>query len=79
MRYAASETLGTVTGPDGKHYDLEFYGEDEGAAVVSGPLRIGGSGGLAVEGAEVHREPASSPEDARTKLKAWMRSMRWTG
>jgi hypothetical protein len=69
MKYPPSERLGNVTAPDGKVYDLNFYGENEGAAVIGGPLRF--DGGHLAEVPEVVRVPAESAEDAREKLLAW--------
>jgi hypothetical protein len=81
MKYLDDELLGTVTGPDGKKYEAEFYGQNERAAVISGPFRtVGVSGGVGLlqEMPEVCRLPAVSPADARQKLGAWMREGGWS-
>lgn len=59
MKYPKSEQLGWVKGPDGGSYALHFYGENEGAAVITGPSVVGG--GTMREVPEVHREPAQDP------------------
>lgn len=70
MKYPKSVYLGSTSGPDGQRYRLDFYGEDEGAAVVSGPTMTG-SHGMTKLG-EVHREPAATADEARAKLNAWI-------
>ena len=74
-KFPDSQALGLVRGSDGMNYTLHFYGENEGAAVITGPsaptsLRLR-------EVPEVHREPASDATDARTKLDAWRRTNGW--
>jgi len=63
MNYPKSEHLGMSTSPDGAEYSLHFYGENEGAAVVTGPIPR--NAGRLVRVAEVHREPATDAADAR--------------
>jgi hypothetical protein len=41
MTYPDSQNLGLTTSPDGSIYSLHFYGEEEGAAVVTGTLPVG--------------------------------------
>jgi hypothetical protein len=72
MKFPQTKTLGWVKGLDGEKYTLTFYGENEGAAVITGPLLVGGGEMRKVP--EVHREPAHDPVDARTKLDAWRRA-----
>ena len=76
MKFPKSEHLGTATAPDGAEYRCEFYGEDEGAAVVVGPRPPSGTGMQSLP--EVHREPATSASDALIKLRAWRRERGWT-
>lgn len=74
MKFPESERVGTATASDGSVYVLDFYGEDEGAAVVTGPSQVGAG---MVEMPEIHREDASSADDARAKLTAWSRAKGW--
>lgn len=76
MKFPKSEHLGVAQTSDGKRYTLTFYGEDEGAAVVSGPSPEPGDG--IVEVPEIHREPAADATEARAKLAAWTRTRGWT-
>jgi hypothetical protein len=76
VKYPKSESMSTVKGPDGRDYRLAFYGENEGAAVVCGPVPP--STGRLYETPEVHREPAADADDARTKLAAWLHTAGWT-
>ena len=75
MKFPASKHLGHVLSPTGATYSLHFYGEDEGAAVVAGPVPFGGGKLVAIP--EVHREPATNADDARAKLTAWRRVSGW--
>jgi hypothetical protein len=61
---------------DGNSYALEFYGENEMAAVVAGPTPTAGQGVKQVP--ELHREPASSSDDAWAKLDAWVKARGWS-
>ena len=72
VNHPKSKLLDLVRGPDGLEYRLLFYGESELAAVVCAPP----SGALG-ETKEVHREPATSAEEAHEKLKAWMKREGW--
>jgi hypothetical protein len=76
MQFPKSEHLGTVKGPDGRDYRLEFYGENEGAAVINGPAPPPNTGRM-LPVPEVHREDAKDTDDARTKLEAWLRAVGW--
>jgi hypothetical protein len=60
--YPKTERLGLVTGPDRRDYSLYFYGENEGAAVVTGPSPID-PGEMALV-PEVHRTYARDEHDA---------------
>jgi len=71
MRFPRSESLGHVRNEEGDLLHLYFYGEDEGAAVVTGPIPE--NTGRMVAVAEVHREPATDAADARCKLDAVLR------
>lgn len=75
MKYDASKEIGRNVAPDGEEYTLEFYGEDEGAAVVTGPVPKNQT--RLTESPEVHREPATSAADAEMKLRAWVRERGW--
>ena len=77
MNYPKSEHLGFTKGPDDKWYGLHFYGENEGAAVITGPSPEPGEGLRQVP--EVHREPAVDAADAGRKLVAWQVTSGWTG
>jgi len=76
-KYPQSEHLGRVAGPDGRLYSQHFYGEDEGAAVITGPSPIAGLMGRLYEVPELYREPAESADDAREKLRLWRRANGW--
>ncbi len=75
MKYPASERVGMATAPDGGHYALDFHGEDEGAAVVSGPVPSGQIGSRELP--EVYRVLAISAEDARAQLSLWCDGKGW--
>jgi hypothetical protein len=75
MRYPPSEQIGLRTAPDGSDYNLRFYGENEGAAVITGPIRR--NVGRMVEVPEIHREHASDAADARRKLESWCNAQGW--
>lgn len=75
MDYPASKHLGAASDPEGRTYNLEFYGENEGAAVVGGPIIFGGAELHHVP--EVHREPAKDADEAREKLAAWTSAKGW--
>ncbi len=75
MVFPPSERLEIVTGPDGQLYNLDFWGENEGRAVISGPKPIGGTKLRMVP--EVYSEPADSPVDARIKLNAFRCQFGW--
>lgn len=72
MKFPESQRLGLVQGPDGLSYSLHFFGENEGAAVIVGPIVH-----ALEEVPEIHREPASDAKDARAKLEAWRRANGW--
>ena len=78
MKHANSEFLSKVTGPDGRDYHLHFYGEDEGAAVLVGPVSPPNTPGGLREVSEVHRQHAGSAAEARAKLRDWLRASGWT-
>jgi hypothetical protein len=61
---------------DGQSYSLHFCGENEGAATITGPVPT--FEGKLVAVPEVHREPATDPADALTKLAAWISAKGWT-
>jgi len=69
MKYPPSKNLGTIE-KDGRTYTLHFFGENEGAAVVTIPNGQPVPGGGMVETREVHREGAKDADDARAKLTA---------
>jgi hypothetical protein len=71
MRYPKREVLESFRLSDGKEFTCWFYGENEGAAVITGPTPPPGSGMKQVS--ERCREDATDPEDARRKLRAWRR------
>ncbi len=75
MKFPESEGLGFATGADGKRYHMDFYGEDEGAAVIIGPVES--NTGVLNEYPEVHREDATDADDAFAKLSAWMKTNGW--
>lgn len=75
MKYPGSEMLAIVTASDGSEYVLDFYGENEGAAVICGPRPPDVSQWAQVP--EVHREPAKDAGDARAKLRAWCAAKGW--
>jgi hypothetical protein len=75
MKFPKSEPLGVTKSPDGQSYSLHFCGENEGAATITGPVPT--FEGKLVAVPEVHREPATDPVDARTKLAAWIRAKGW--
>ena len=74
-RFPRSEYLALIKGPDGQNYSCHFYGENEGAAVITGPIPVGGDRLHRVP--EVHREPASDPQDAAKKLNVWRKANGW--
>ncbi len=65
MLFPRSESLGHVRNNADALFHLHFYGEDEGAAVITGPIPEN-TGRL--EFAEVYRESALDAADARAKL-----------
>jgi hypothetical protein len=75
MRYPKSEDVGIALDPDGKQYILEFYGENEGAAVVKGSRTLNSDRMTVVS--EIYRESAIDAADARQKLHAWARVRGW--
>ena len=74
MRYPPTQNLGLAVGPDGRNYSLHFYGEDEGAAVITGPVP---PPGVLRAVSEVHREPVGSAAEAAAALLAWRRTEGW--
>lgn len=74
MRYPKSERLGHVVDPNGEFYSLHFRGEEDGCAVILGPMPLARR---MASLPEVHREPASDPVDARIKLSAWCVPRGW--
>ena len=76
MKFAKSELLGIARAENGWLYDLDFFGEDEGAAVVSGPKPL--LDGVMTQVPEVHRESATNAADARAKLETWVHERGWT-
>ncbi len=72
--------LGSVKGPDGRDYRLNFIGDNGGAAVISGPAPLiaqPGRGAKMESLPVVHREPAENADDAREKLTAWLQERGW--
>jgi hypothetical protein len=53
---------------------MHFFGENEGAAVITGPSPEGGS---FEEVPEVYRENATDPDDAQRKLDKWRSERGW--
>lgn len=76
MRYTSSQYLNTVTFSDGHRYSLHFYGENEGAAVIVGPLAPMNTRDM-VAVPEVHRESANDPDESRVKLAAVVEARGW--
>ena len=76
MKFPKSEFLGTTRSPDGHIYSMRFHGENEGAAVITGP--VPSNEGRMVQVPEVCREDAKDADDARAKLAAWRRARGWT-
>lgn len=76
MKFPKSEVLESFRAPNGKEYTCWFYGEDEGAAVITGPTPPPTGSGFR-EVAEIHREPATDKDDAKQKLRAWRRANGW--
>jgi hypothetical protein len=64
--------VGNATALDGQEYHLHFYGENEGAAVMTGPTDAS-TGELK----EVHREDAKDAPEAYAKLAAWAKGKGW--
>jgi hypothetical protein len=71
MRYPKDENLGMITMSNGEMYLRNFYGENEGRAVASGPIAVN-QGGLR-EVHEVFAAPAKDAEEARVLLAGWAR------
>lgn len=76
MRFPDSMLLGLAKAPDGSLYNLDFYGENEGAAVVTGPKPPPNSMVMA-HVPEVYREDADGPADAWVKLMNWIATRGW--
>lgn len=75
MKYAKSEHLGHARDAEARLYSLHFYGENEGAAVITGPVPVNTSKLEAIP--EVHREPAVNVDEACEKLGAWIAARGW--
>jgi hypothetical protein len=75
MKFQKSEPLGMTESPEGQSYLLHFRGENEGAATITGPVPT--FAGKMIEVPEVHREPATDPDDARAKLATWIKAKGW--
>lgn len=75
MKYPPSERIGTAHDPEGRSYSMEFYGENEGAAVINGPVPM--NTGRLDPVPEVHREGAAAADEARDRLHAWVDAHGW--
>jgi len=73
MQFPPSESLGHVRNRDGALFHLHFYGEDEGAAAITGPIPEN-TGRMELV-SEVYREPATDAADARAKIAVALRQI----
>ena len=70
-KFPKSENLGIVAEKDGVAYSAHFYGENEGAAVISIPDPQPTAPGMTLR-REVYRGDAGNSDEARAKSLAWL-------
>jgi hypothetical protein len=74
--FPRSEDLGRSRGVNGEDFALDFYGEDEGAAVVSVPDPTHNGIGMTPM-IEVFRAPAADTDEARRVIAAFAEANGW--